>query len=130
MIEENKNMSDIRDEVCSRKMGNAKVTTEPELKTIPLTIKAFEENVRRADIQTAIRKLALDSSPPSLDATKFGRTLDEAIKSLTPVTQVMVLCSSFTLHIIEGLTVKMRTHELLSQVLQLCQDAVSFYTLQ
>ena len=100
MIEENKNMLEVREEVCSRKMGKAKVTTEPRLKTLPLTTEAFEENVRRANIQTAIRKSALDSSPLSLDAKKFGWTLDEATKSLTPVTQVMVLCSWLSMHII------------------------------
>ena len=105
-------MTEVREEVCSRKMGKAKVTTKPGLKTLT---KAFEENVRRANIQTAIRKSALDSSPLSLGAAKFGWTLEEATKSLTPVTQVMVLRSSFTMHIVLLLTVKMRTHELLPQ---------------
>ena len=109
-------MLEVREEFCSRKMGKAKVTAEPGINTLPLTIKAFEENVRWANIQTVIRKSALDSSSLSLDAAKFGWTLDEATKSLTPVTQVMVLRSSFTMHIIMGLTVKIRTHQLLPQV--------------
>ena len=78
-------MSEVRAEVWSRKMGKAKVTSAPELKTLPPTTEAFEENVRRAHFQTVIWKSALHSSPPSLDATKFGWMRDVATKSLTPV---------------------------------------------
>jgi len=66
-------------------MGKAKVTSAPELKTLPPTTEAFEENVRRAHFQTVIWKSALHSSPPSLDATKFGWMRDAVTKSLTPV---------------------------------------------
>ena len=48
------NMSDIRVDVWSAKMARRKVTAAPELKTLPPTSEAFELNVQRAHIQTAI----------------------------------------------------------------------------
>ena len=46
--------SDVRVDVWSTKMARQKVTAAPELKNLPPTAEAFEMNVRRAHIQTAI----------------------------------------------------------------------------
>ena len=79
-------LSEVRVEVWSKKMGRKKITSAPELKSIPPTKEAFRENVLRAHIQVAIWKSTLESAPPSLDATKYGWTRDEANKTLTPTT--------------------------------------------
>jgi hypothetical protein len=70
--QERENISDVRVEVWSRKMGKAKLKSAPEFKILPPTTEAFQENVLRAHFQTAIWKSALDSSAPLLDATQFG----------------------------------------------------------
>ena len=51
---ETSNMSEVRGEVWSRRIGRKNVTKAPELKSLPPTKEAFEENVKRAHIQTAI----------------------------------------------------------------------------
>ena len=63
-----------------------KATKAPELKSLPPTKEAFEENVKRAHIQTAIWKSALQSDPPPFDPVEFGWERDERAKCLKPVT--------------------------------------------
>ena len=76
---------DVRKDVCATKMGKPKVTTTPNLKVLPPATEAFEQNVRRAHIQTAIWKSAVKSEPPTLDPTKYGWARDEASRSLIPI---------------------------------------------
>ena len=79
-------MSQARIDVWSRKMAKPKLSKAPELKSLPPTTEAFEQNVRRAHIQTAIWKSANESDPPQLDLTEYGWVRDEASKSLLPIT--------------------------------------------
>ena len=67
-------------------MGRKNVTKALELKSLPPTKKAFEENVKRVHIQTAIWKSALESEPPALDPVDFGCERDEHTRCLIPVT--------------------------------------------
>ena len=60
------------------------VTKAPELKSLPRTKEAFKENVKRAHIQTAIWKSALESEPPALDPVDFGWERDERTMMLDP----------------------------------------------
>ena len=78
-------MSDVRVDVWSTKMARRKVTAAPELKNLPPTTEAFEMNVRRAHIQTAIWKSACEAEPPKLDPTVYGWKRDDVSKSLKPV---------------------------------------------
>ena len=80
------NMSEVRGEVWSRRMGRKNVTKAPELKSLPPTKEAFKENVKRAHIQTAIWKSSLQSEPPALDPVGFGWERDERARCLNPVT--------------------------------------------
>ena len=77
-------MSEVRKYVWVTKMAKPKVNTTPALKVLPPTTEAFEQNVRRAHIQTAIWKSAARSSPPAMDATKFGWERDELSRTLVP----------------------------------------------
>ena len=63
---ETSNMSQVRGEVWSRRMGRKNVTKAPELKALPPTKEAFKENVKWAHFQSAIWKSALNSEPPAL----------------------------------------------------------------
>ena len=78
-------MSDVRKDVWATKMGKPKVTTTPDLKVLPPTTETFEQNVRRAHIQTAIWKSAVESEPPTLNLTKYVWPRDEASRSLIPI---------------------------------------------
>ena len=60
-------MSDVRIDIWSTKIGRKSLTTAPELKSLPPTTEAFEINVRRAHIQTAIWKSVGEAGPPALD---------------------------------------------------------------
>ena len=75
----------VRVDVWSTKMARRKVTAAPELKNLPSTTQAFEMNVRRAHIQTAIWKSACEAEPPKLDPTVYGWKRDDVSKSLEPV---------------------------------------------
>jgi len=79
-------LSEIRIEIWSKKMGKNDITTAPELKTVPPTSEAFRENVLRAHIQTAVWKSALEPDPPFINPTEYGWVRDEATKTLTPRT--------------------------------------------
>ena len=60
-------LSEIRVEMWSKKMGKKNITAAPELKTVPPTSEAFKENVLRAHFQVAVWKSAPEQDPPSLD---------------------------------------------------------------
>ena len=81
----NESMSDVRIDVWSTKMGRKNVTTAPQLKNLPPTTEAFQMNVRRAHIQTAIWKAAAEADPPAMDPTLYGWKREEASRSLVPV---------------------------------------------
>ncbi len=66
-------------------MDKPRLSKAPELKTLPPTTEAFEQNVLRAHIQTAIWKSTNEPDPPQLNPTEYGWTRDEAKKSLNPV---------------------------------------------
>jgi len=80
-------MSKVRGEIWSRRMGK-KSDEGSRAKSLPPSKEAFEENVKRAHIQTAIWKSAPNSEPPALDPVQFGWERDENSKSrcLIPVT--------------------------------------------
>jgi hypothetical protein len=59
-------------------------TVIPKLCSLPPTTGAFQENVKRAHLQAAVRKHALDLDPPSLDPTEHGYVREESSKSLLP----------------------------------------------
>ena len=65
-------------------MAKPKVSTTPAVKVLPPTTEAFDQNVRRAHIQTAIWKSAALSNPPAMDPTKFGWERDELSRTLVP----------------------------------------------
>lgn len=79
-------LSEIRVETWSKKMGKKNITAAPELKSLPPTSEAFKENVLRAHIQVAVWKSAREQDPPSLDPTKYGWSREETTKTLTPRT--------------------------------------------
>ena len=56
-IKERNSMFDVHKDVWPTKMGKPKITTTPDLKVLPPTTEAFEQNVRHAHIQMAIWKL-------------------------------------------------------------------------
>ena len=58
----------------------------PKLCSLPPTTESFQENVKRAHLQTAKWKAALDPDPPVMDPTEYGWIKDEATKSLVPTT--------------------------------------------
>ena len=68
----------------SRKMAKPKLLKTPELKSLPPTTEAFEQNLRRVHFQTAIWKSANEPDPPQLDPTEYSWTRDEASK-LIPI---------------------------------------------
>ena len=78
-------MSEVRVDIWSTKMVRRKITAAPELKSLPPTTEAFEINVRRARIQTAIWKSACEAELPKLDPTVYGWKRDDVAKSLEPV---------------------------------------------
>jgi hypothetical protein len=54
------------------KIAKQKLSKAPELKSLPPTTEAFEQNVQRAHIQTTIWKSANESDPPQLDPAEYG----------------------------------------------------------
>ncbi len=78
-------MSEIRYDIWSSKMANAKLTSAPDLKSLPPTVDAYEVHVRRAHFQASIWRNALQSDPPELDPTQYGWYRDATTKMLQPV---------------------------------------------
>jgi len=66
-------------------MASKRLTTAPQLKTLPSTKEAFGEQVHRAHIQVAIWRSALQQDPPNFNPHHFGWSLDEASQSLDSV---------------------------------------------
>ena len=60
-------MSDVRFMAWSTKMANPKISSAPQLKTLPPTSSAFTQQVYRAHYQTIIWKLSLSRAPCSSD---------------------------------------------------------------
>ena len=58
----------------------------PPLKFLQPKSEVFIENVKRAHLQTAIWKCALDLHPPVTDPLQYGWITEEADKSLQPIT--------------------------------------------
>ena len=78
-------MSEVRYDIWSSKMANAKLSSAPDLKCLPPTIDAYEVHVRRAHFQAAVWRNALQSDPPDLDPTQYGWYRDTTTKMLLPV---------------------------------------------
>jgi len=83
---ETDDLSQIRVDLWSKKMGKKNITADPPLKSIPPTREAFRENVLRAHVQVAVWRSAPQSEPPSFDPTDYGWSRDETTKTLTPKT--------------------------------------------
>ena len=84
-IKAGEDMSDVRVEVWSRKIGKKNITSAPEL-SLPPTSQAFRENDKRARIQAAIWKSCLQSDPPPFDATQYVWIRHEASEKLISLT--------------------------------------------
>ena len=83
---ERDDMSQIRVDLWSKRMGKKNITAAPPLKSIPPTMEAFKENVLRAHVQVAVWKSATQPDPLSFDPTEYGWSRDESTKTLTPKT--------------------------------------------
>ncbi|KAK2153873.1 hypothetical protein LSH36_282g01033 [Paralvinella palmiformis] len=70
-------MSAVRYDIWTSKMANKKLTTAPQLKTLPPTTEAFGEHVHRAHFQVAIWRSALQQDPPNLNPRHFEWSLDD-----------------------------------------------------
>jgi len=77
-------MTEARIKAWLTKTGRKSASKLPKLCSLPPTMEAFEENVKRAHFQCAIWRKALQE-PPNLDPTKYGWSRDEDTKSLQPV---------------------------------------------
>ena len=65
-------MSSIRYKVWVARTGRNGASILPKLKSLPPTVEAFRENVKRAHFQGCIWKAALYQDPPELDPLEFG----------------------------------------------------------
>lgn len=77
-------MTEARIKAWLTKIGRKSTLKIPKLSSLPPTMEAFEENVKRAHFQCAIWRRALQE-PPDLDPTKYGWSRDMDTKSLQPV---------------------------------------------
>lgn len=77
-------MTEARIKVWTARTGKKLASKIPKLCSLPPTSEVFEENVKRAHLQCAIWKRALQE-PPSLDPTQYGWIKDEGTKSLQSV---------------------------------------------
>ena len=77
-------MTEARIKVWLTKTGKKSALKVPKLCSLPPTMEAFQENVKRAHFQCAIWKRALQE-PPHLNPTQYGWSRDEEAKSLQPV---------------------------------------------
>ena len=76
-------MSEARKKSWTTKVGKGTAAI-PKLKSLPPTTEAFLENVKRAHLQAAVWKHALDLDPPSLDPTEHGYVRDDSSKTMLP----------------------------------------------
>ena len=65
-------MSSVRYKVWVSCTGRKWASILPKLKSLPPTVEAFRENVKRALFQACIWKAALQQVPPELDPLEFG----------------------------------------------------------
>ena len=79
-------MSQLRVDLWSKKMGKKNITAAPHLKSLPPSSEAFRENVLRAHVQIAVWKSAACPDPPAFEATEYGWSRDESTKTLRPIT--------------------------------------------
>ena len=77
-------MTEARIKAWLIKTGRKSASKLPKLCSLPPTMEAFEENIKRAHFQCAIWRKALQE-PPNLDPTEYGWSRDEDTKSLQPV---------------------------------------------
>lgn len=77
-------MTEARIKAWTAKTGKKLASTTPKLCSLPPTTEVFEQNVKRAHLQCAVWKRALEE-PPSLDPTQYGWIKDEQTKSLQPL---------------------------------------------
>ena len=81
---ERDNMTAVRFDIWSQKMGNKKLTAAPQLKSLPPTTAAFTEHVHRAHLQAAVWRAALEADPPAFQHT-HGWTTDQTSNTLVPI---------------------------------------------
>jgi len=79
------NMSAVRYAIWTSKMANTKLTSAPQLKTLPPTTYAFVEHVHCALFQAAMWRAALQPDPPDLNPIHYGWSLDEASQVLDAI---------------------------------------------
>ena len=65
-------MSSVRYKVWVSRTGRKWASILPKLKSLPPTVEAFRENVKRDIFQACIWKAALQQVPPELDPREFG----------------------------------------------------------
>lgn len=70
--------------VWASKMG--KCSQMPKLCSLPPTDESFQENVKRAQLQTCVWKCALEHNPPAMDPSEYGYFKDVDSKCLLPTT--------------------------------------------
>ena len=78
-------MTDLRYTVWSKKMSNKKLTSAPDLKSLPPTTEAFNEHVYRAHFQAAVWRSSLDPDPPVLDPLHYGWSCSDGDNMVSPV---------------------------------------------
>ena len=78
-------MSSIRYKVWVSHTGQKGASILPKLKSLPPTVEAFRENVKRAHLQACIWKAALQQDPPELDRLEFGWASEGTSGAYCPV---------------------------------------------
>ena len=66
-------------------MGNHKLNTALKLRVLPPTTEAYEQHVRRAHLQAAIWRSALEADPPVLNPAYYGWSISTHTSKLEPV---------------------------------------------
>ena len=77
-------MTDVRVKSWIKKTGRKTATKVPKLSSLPPTSEAFQQNVKRAHLQSAIWKAAL-RDPPCVDPVDFGWERVEETRTLRPI---------------------------------------------
>jgi hypothetical protein len=67
-------------------MGRKTGTKVPELRSLPPSRETFKENVKRANIPTAICKSALEYEPSALDPAEYGWERDKCVRCMVLLT--------------------------------------------
>ena len=78
-------MSEVRYKLWRKKTEGGKLTSAPNLPSIPPTKEVFRENVLRAHYQAMLWNDALSMSPPPLDPCEYSWYKDTATKTLLPI---------------------------------------------